>query len=133
MVAEQGGGEMTRIVLMTLALAPYLYYGGKDQVFHFVGRKVSLVEHILHVFIGALLAAAIASAYRARMIAFVLGIAAFLVFGALDEYVYHRGLPEHESDLHAKGHLALLIFVVVSLSTIWLERNGWRLGSLSIH
>jgi hypothetical protein len=122
-----------RIALMTLALIPYLYFGGKDQVFHFVGRKVSLVEHILHVFIGCLIAAAIASAYRAHVIAFVAGIAAFLVFGALDEYVYHRGLPEHESDLHAKGHLALLIFVVVSLGTIWLEANGWRLPSANAH
>ena len=115
---------------MTLFLLPYLYYGGKDQVFHFVGRKVSVVEHVLHVFIGVLLAGAIASAFRAHVIAFVAGIAAFLVFGALDEYVYHRGLPEHESDLHAKGHLALLIFVVVSLATIWLDQNGWRLPNI---
>src|SRR5205809_4170215 len=108
-----------RIALITLFLLPYLYYGGKDQVFHFVGRKVSLIEHVLHLFIGFLIAAAIVSAYRARTIAFVAGVAAFLIFGALDEYVYHRGLPEHESDLHAKGHLALLIFVVVSLATVW--------------
>jgi len=120
-----------RIALMILALLPYLYFGGKDQVFHFVGRKVSPVEHLLHLFIGCLMAAAIVCAFRARVIAFVIGIAAFLVFGALDEYVYHRGLPEHESDLHAKGHLALLIFVVVSLATIWLDQNGWRLPSLN--
>jgi hypothetical protein len=124
---------MMRIALMTLALLPYLYFGGKDQVFHFVGRKVSLIEHLLHVFIGCLIAVAIASAYRARAIAFIAGIGAFLVFGALDEYVYHRGLPEHESDLHAKGHLALLIFVVVSLATIWLDQNGWRLPSQITH
>ena len=120
-----------RIALMTLALLPYLYFGGKDQVFHFTGRKVSLIEHLLHLFIGCLMAAAIVCAYQGRAIAFVVGVAAFLVFGALDEYVYHHGLPEHESDLHAKGHLALLIFVVVSLGTIWLEHNGWRLPSLS--
>ena len=117
-----------RIALITLFLLPYLYYGGKDQVFHFVGRKVSLIEHVLHLFIGFLIAAAIVSAYRARTIAFVAGVAAFLIFGALDEYVYHRGLPEHESDLHAKGHMALAIFIVVTLAAIWLENHHWRVS-----
>ena len=119
-----------RIALTSIFLLPYLYYGTKDQIYHFTGRKVSVVEHLLHLFIGCLLGAAIMNVYRARVVGFVVGIAAFLVFGAADEYIYHRGLPEHESDLHAKGHLALLIFVVVSLSSIWLERNGWRLPNI---
>jgi hypothetical protein len=119
-----------RFAIMSLVLLPYLYYGGKDQVFHFVGRKVSLAEHLLHLLIGGTMAAAIACAFRARAIAFVVGLSLFLVFGAIDEYIYHRGLPEHESDLHAKGHMALLIFVVVSLGTIWLEGHGWRLPSI---
>ena len=122
-----------RIAITSLFLLPYLYYGGKDQVFHFVDRKVSVVEHVVHVFIGIAIAAAIFNAYLGRAVAFVILVALFLVVGAIDEYIYHRHLPEQESDLHAKGHLALLIFVVVSLGTIWLEGHGWRLSSANIH
>jgi hypothetical protein len=51
----------------------------------------------------------------------------FVVAGSADEYIFHRGIPAEESDLHAKEHLALLIFIVVSLATDWLERNNWSL------
>src|SRR5437773_1044827 len=120
-----------RPLLTFLFLLPYLYYGARDHVYHFVGRKVSPMEHLVHLFIGCILAAAIFNAFRGRAVLFVAGIAAFLVVGAVDEYIYHRGLPEHESDLHAKGHLALLIFVIVALGSMWLEAHGWRLSSVS--
>src|SRR3954447_18491060 len=114
-----------RWAILSVVLLPYLYYGGKDQVFHFVGRKVSLAEHLLHLLIGGAMAAAIACAFRARAIAFVVGLSLFLVFGAIDEYIYHRGLPEHESDLHAKGHMALLLFVVVAVAAQWFAGRPW--------
>jgi len=118
-----------RYAILSIFLLPYLYYGTKDNIYHFIGRKVSLPEHLIHLFIGMTLFVAIAQAFRGYAIAFVVGIALFLVVGAIDEYIYHRGLPEHESDLHAKGHLALLIFVVVAVGTIWLEKHDWQLSS----
>jgi len=119
-----------RLAIISIFLLPYLYYGGKDHRYHFTGRKVSLAEHVIHLLIGMVLLAAIVNAYRGRAIAFVAALALFLVVGAMDEYIWHRGLPEHESDLHAKGHLALLIFVVVALGTIWLEGHGWQLSNI---
>jgi uncharacterized membrane protein YhhN len=119
-----------RLALTGIFLLPYLYFGAKDHVYHFVGRKVSIAEHVVHAIIGIILFGAIASAFRGRPVAFVAGLAAFLVAGAADEYIWHRGLPEHESDLHAKGHLALLIFVVVALGSMWMEDHGWRLPNL---
>src|SRR2546423_4804387 len=53
-----------RAILLILALIPYLYYGGRDAVFHFVGRRVSVVEHLLHLVIGCMLVAAVAQAFR---------------------------------------------------------------------
>ena len=115
-----------RAVLLVVALLPYLYYGGRDAVFHFTGRKVSLVEHLLHLVIGFTLAAAVILAFRGYQGRMLLALGAFLAAGAIDEYVYHRGLPEAETDLHAKGHMALLIFVVTSMATGWLEQHQWQ-------
>ena len=97
---------VVRSILLTVALLPYLYYGTKDNLYHFRGRRVSLVEHVLHLGVGITIVGAIASAYRGRMSAMIGGLLLFLVAGAVDEFVYHRGLPEHETDLHAKGHMA---------------------------
>jgi hypothetical protein len=115
-----------RAAFLVLALLPYLYYGGRDAIFHFVGRKVSVVEHLLHVVVGCMLAAAVVQAFRGNQGWMLVGLALFLVAGALDEYVYHRHLPEAETDLHAKGHMALLIFVVTSVATGWLDQHQWR-------
>jgi hypothetical protein len=118
---------MTRILILSLALLPYLYYGTKDNVFHFRGRKVTAVEHLLHLAIGITLAGAIYHAYGGRIVNMVGCMLMFLVSGGIDEYVFHRRLPEHESDLHAKGHMALLLFVMVAISTQWLAARGWAL------
>jgi len=122
------GGLLLRVAVMTAALIPYLYYGVKDGIYHFTGRKVSLVEHILHALVAITLTAAIACAYRGYAVRFVIGIGCFLFVGAADEYIYHRGLPETESNLHAKEHLALFIFVMVSLTIIWLEDHHWQIS-----
>jgi len=119
-----------RVALITCLLLPYLDYGGKDQAYHFTGRRVPLVEHLLHLFIGTTMFAGIWNAYRGRMSHFVAAVALFLVVGALDEYVYHRRLPQAESELHAKGHLALLIFVVGTLATTWLGTHHWQLSNI---
>jgi hypothetical protein len=119
-----------RAALLAVALLPYLYYGGRDAVFHFRGRQVSLVEHVLHVAVGCLLAAAVVLAFRGLPGGMLVALGLFLVAGALDEYVYHRHLPEAETDLHAKGHMALLIFVVTSVATGWFDQHGWRLHGI---
>lgn len=36
----------------------------------------------------------------------------FALAGAADEYGYHRDIPAEEHALHAKEHLALLLFVL---------------------
>ena len=119
-----------RPLLLSLALLPYLYYGGRDGIYHFRGRRVSAAEHLLHFFVALLLGSAVVLAFRGLQGRMLLALGAFLVAGALDEYVYHRGLPEEETDLHAKGHMALLIFVVTSMTTGWLQQHQWRVGSL---
>lgn len=119
-----------RAVLLTFSLLPYLYYGVKDNAYHFRGRVVSKTEHMLHLAIGITLIAAIANAYTGRQAILILGLVIFGVAGAIDEYIYHRGIPAEESDLHAKEHLGLLLFVVVSLATDWLEKNNWQLQKL---
>ncbi|HET6250317.1 MAG TPA: hypothetical protein VFE47_21690 [Tepidisphaeraceae bacterium] len=119
-----------RIALISIFLAPYLYYGYQDHRSHFRGRKVPPAEHLLHLFVGITMTVAIANAFRGRLIAFVASLCLFLVIGAIDEYIYHRGLPEHESDLHAKQHMALLMFVVVCVASIWLGEHHWQLPNI---
>ncbi len=119
-----------RTVILIGSLLPFLYYATKDNIFHFRGRRVSLTEHLLHVAIGVTLVPAIGHAFVGSQTFMVAGFLLFLVVGGIDEYVFHHGLPEVESDLHAKEHLGLLIFVVVSMTTNWLENHDWELGSL---
>lgn len=119
-----------RAALLTLSLLPYLYYGVKDNAYHFRGRKVTFAEHMLHLAIGIVLIAAIGNAYAGRQAILILGLVIFSVAGSIDEYIYHRDIPAEESDLHAKEHLGLLLFVVMSLATDWLEKNNWQVQKL---
>jgi hypothetical protein len=111
-----------------MSFLPFLYYGAKDTMFHFRGRKVSRTEHILHAAIGMVLAIMFAHALMAHHLVVLGALALFVVAGGVDEYIFHRDIPGEESDLHAKEHLALLSFLVVSLATDWLEKNDWNLS-----
>ena len=117
-----------RMAILALSFLPFVYYAAKDTVFHFRGRKVSLTEHLLHAVIGLTLAIAFAHALMAHHLIVLGALVLFAVSGGVDEYVFHRDIPAAESDLHAKEHLALLIFVVVSLATDWLEKNNWNVA-----
>jgi hypothetical protein len=114
-----------RAVILVFSFLPFVYYGAKDTAFHFRGRKVSLTEHLLHAAIGVVLAIMFTHALMAHHLVVVGALVIFAVAGAIDEYIFHRDIPAEESDLHAKEHLALLIFIVVSLATDWLEKSHW--------
>ena len=117
-----------RAAILVLAFLPFIHYGAKDTMFHFRGRKVTLTEHILHAAIGLVLAIMFSHALMAHHLIVLGALVLFVVAGSIDEYIFHRDIPAEESDLHAKEHLALLIFIVVSLGTDWLERNNWSLS-----
>jgi UDP-N-acetylmuramyl pentapeptide phosphotransferase/UDP-N-acetylglucosamine-1-phosphate transferase len=116
-----------RAAILVLTFLPFVYYGAKDTMFHFRGRKVSRTEHILHAGIGIVLAIMFSHALMAHHLVVLGALVLFVVAGGVDEYIFHRDIPGEESDLHAKEHLALLIFIVVSLATDWLEKNHWNL------
>ena len=117
-----------RAAILSVSFLPFLYFGAKDTMFHFRGRKVSLTEHLLHAAIGVVLGILFWHAIQAHHVVVLASLLVFVVAGSADEYIFHRGIPAEESDLHAKEHLALLIFIVVSLATDWLERNNWSLA-----
>ena len=104
-----------RETLIVVAFLPFLYYATLDGIFHFRGRRVSLSEHVIHVVIGLSLALVFTAAVMANQPVMLGSLVAFLVSGGQDEIVWHRDLPAQESDLHAKAHLALLIFLGVTL------------------
>lgn len=116
-----------RAGIVLIAFLPFAYYATRDNLFHFRGRRVSPIEHILHLVIGIALFIAVSQAVVGNSGLMLAGLLFFVVAGGIDEYVWHRGIPEVESDLHAKEHLALLIFVVVTLAVNWLDSHNWRL------
>lgn len=119
-----------KLAFLIATFLPFAYFGMKDNSFHFCGRKVSLTEHILHLAIGITQAMILIQAIRGDLTLMFIGLALLAVVGALDEYIFHWALPPEESDLHAKQHFALFIFVVVAVVTTYLERHQWRLPEL---
>jgi hypothetical protein len=119
-----------RAVILIVSFLPFLYYAVKDNAFHFRGRKVSLTEHLLHAAIGLVLLILLSHALMGRHLVVLCALVLFAVAGAVDEYIFHRGIPAEESDLHAKEHLALLIFIVMSLATDWLQKNDWSVKEI---
>jgi len=116
-----------RPAIVILSFLPFLYYAIKDARFHFVGRRVSVAEHILHLAIGISLAIVLSHAVMGNTGLMLIGLLLLVIAGGIDEYLWHRGIPEAETDLHAKEHLALLIFVVATSALNWLEDHQWRL------
>lgn len=113
-----------RAAILFVSFLPFLYYAGRDTMFHFRGRKVSVAEHAIHAAIGVSLVVIVSNAIVGRYVAMLAGLALFAIVGALDEFIWHRGLPEVESDLHAKEHLALFLFLVVTLALNWFEAQA---------
>jgi len=109
-----------RIAILVAAFLPFVYFAARDQIFHLRGRKVSLAENLLHLALGITLAILFTAALAGRHLAMIGALVLFAVAGGADEYIYHRQIPGEESDLHAKEHLALMIFLIVALALDWL-------------
>ena len=100
-------------LILAAALLPYLYFAGRDFRLHLSVRRVPVAENVLHLALAIPLVASIGLAFQFRAREAALGMALFAVFGAADEYVFHRGIPAEEHDVHAKEHYALFVFLAV--------------------
>jgi len=105
-----------RTAILVAAFLPFVYFAVRDQIFHLRGRKVSVSENLLHLALGITLATLFTQALAGRHVFMIGALVLFAVAGGIDEYVYHRHIPGEESDLHAKEHLALMIFLIVTLA-----------------
>lgn len=119
-----------RTIIVVVSFLPFLYFGVRDTVFHFRGRRVTIAEHLLHLVIGVTLALLFTQAIQTNYPGLLGALVLFVVAGGIDEYIFHRALPGEESDLHAKEHLALVIFIVVSLATDWISHHPGQLDGL---
>jgi len=119
-----------RAAILVLSFLPFVYYAGKDTAFHFHGRKVSPTEHILHAAIGIVLLILFTHALMGHHLVVLGALVLFAITGGIDEYIFHHDIPAQESNLHAKEHLALFIFIVISLATDVLQQNNWQLAPI---
>ena len=112
---------------MGAALVPFLVFAYRDNVLHFRAREVPKLESVLHVLLGFALFFVIGSAFMGRIGRMLVGLAVFSVVGAIDELGYHRAsaIPAEEHDVHAKQHLALLVFVCVAFGAAWYGEHGF--------
>ena len=120
-----------RIAIIIALFAPFAYFGLKDNSFHFRGRRVSLTEHLLHLGIGVTQAMILVQAIKGNFVLMFVALGLLAISGSADEYVFHRALPAEESDLHAKQHFALFVFVVGAIIVTYLERHAWQAPALT--
>jgi len=99
--------------MLALSLVPFAWFAARDQLLHFTIRRVSITENVIHALLALLLTMVIALGALFRVRSFAFALLAFVACGAVDEYVFHRGIPAAEHDVHAKEHFALLLFVAV--------------------
>ncbi|MBI1375783.1 MAG: hypothetical protein GC159_23990 [Phycisphaera sp.] len=119
-----------RAILLIGLFGFFLYYARKDFIFHGRGRKVSMTEHVLHGGIGFTLAGLFVQAMMGNHGLMLVALAGFALIGGIDEYLFHRDIPGEESDIHAKEHLALLMFIVTTMVLDWMIAHQWRVGDL---
>jgi hypothetical protein len=111
-----------RVLVLCAAVAPFLWLAYRDNLFHLRGRRVPLVENLLHVGLGVALVVTIGGGFAGRVDRLLAGVGGVAVLGALDEFVYHRQIPVEEHDLHAKEHFTLLLFVAAAFAFAWYGR-----------
>jgi hypothetical protein len=111
-----------RTVVLCAAVAPFLWFAWKDNLFHLRGRRVPALENLLHLGLAVALALVFTGAFAAKIKLLFAGLGGVGVLGALDELVYHRAIPSDEHDLHAKEHFTLLVFVAAAFAFAWYAR-----------
>lgn len=111
-------------LLIAGALAPYLWFAGRDNMAHFKLRMVSPLEHALHLLLLGTLTIACSGVFARDVDRVLLGLLLFVPPALGDELVFHRGIPLEEHDLHAKEHLLLLVFFVVGALVASAERGA---------
>jgi hypothetical protein len=116
-----------RTMILVLAFLPFVYFAVRDQIFHLRGRKVGVSENLLHLALGIALATLFTQALAGHHAGMIGALVLFAIGGGADEYIYHRGIPGDESDLHAKEHLALMIFLIATLAVDWLPGHAGEL------
>src|SRR4051812_12033288 len=113
-----------RAAVLTLCLAPYLYFGIRDVLHHKQHRSLTFAERLLHMTLGLTLTIVIPHAYLGHFDVVIPGVVLFVLARALDEFIFHRRLASAETDLHAKTHFGFLIFVIGVMGLNWLERQN---------
>lgn len=109
-------------LIFIFALLPYLYFSFLDNSYHLKLRTVRLPEHLIHFFIFISVSTVIYNAFTLQFVKFYIALGFYVLFGSLDEFLFHKNLPEKESDVHAKAHWSGLIFIsVVILTQHWDE------------
>jgi hypothetical protein len=108
-------------LLLAGSLLPFSWYAIRDQILHVTVRKVSIAENIVHALLAVFLTVVIVRAFLFQTKWMAIALLLFVATGAIDEYVFHRGIPESEHDVHAKEHFALLFFVAVFAGIVWVR------------
>jgi hypothetical protein len=106
-------------LLLAGSLLPFSWYAIRDQILHVTVRKVSIAENVIHALLAVFLTVVIVRAFLFQTKWMAIALLLFVVTGAVDEYVFHRRIPESEHDVHAKEHFALLFFVAVFAGIVW--------------
>ncbi len=101
--------------MLTLAIVPFLIYAYRDTVYHLKTRKPGHAENLVHLALGACQVAMIVGAFQNDVRRMALAASGVAAFGVVDEHGFHHGLPASESDIHAKSHLALFVFLVAGV------------------
>ena len=113
-----------RAAIVTLSLLPYAWFGIRDNFYHFKHRNVGQLEWLLHIAIVICVFVIVPHAIAGNTKIVTAGLLLFVAARALDEFVFHRGVGAEEADIHAKTHLAFLIFVVATAAVDWLETGA---------
>ena len=104
-----------RIGAVVLAFVPFATFAWLDTRYHLSTRKPGGPENLVHLGLGICQLGLLVNAVRSDLKFELFALAGISVLGGIDEFGFHRALPAFESDVHAKSHFALFIFVVVAL------------------
>ncbi len=110
-----------RTLFLTVFLLPYVYFGLRDNLYHYHRRPVCLTERMYHLVIVLALITVVPHAWAGNHPLMLVGLTLFVFARSVDEFIFHRRLSGVESDLHAKTHFAFLVFVVACLAADYVE------------